>query len=79
MVSILALGALLLLAIVGIALAAKPKAGYTYSTPSVIAPSVFFQAVSGKKLTEFSAGLALKCKSTTCGGFGGIKSFSRKR
>jgi hypothetical protein len=77
LVSILASGALLLLAVVGIALAAKPKAGYTYSTPSIGSPSVFFKATSRTKLTDFSAGLALKCKSKTCGGFGGIKSFTR--
>jgi hypothetical protein len=29
------------------------------------------------KLTDFSAGLALKCKLKTCGGFGGIKSLTR--
>lgn len=78
LVSILATGALLLLAaVVGTALAAKPKTGYTYSTPSIGAPSVFFKAVGRTKLTEFSAGLALKCKSKTCGGFGGIRSFTR--
>ncbi len=69
---------LALFAVVGIALAAKPKAGYTYRTPGAASPSVSFNAVSRKKLTDFSAGLALKCKSTTCGGYGGIKSFSRK-
>jgi hypothetical protein len=77
LVSILASGALLLLAVVGIALAAKPKAGYTYSTPSTGSASVSFKAVSRTKLTDFSAGLALKCKSKTCGGFGGVKSFTR--
>jgi len=77
LVSILASGALLLLATVGIAIAAKPKAGYTYSTPSTGSPSVFFKAASGTKLTDLSAGLALKCKLKTCGGFGGIKSFTR--
>lgn len=77
LVSILASCALLLLACVGIALAAKPKVGYTYSTPSIGSPSVFFKATGRTKLTEFSAGLALKCKSKTCGGFGGIKSFTR--
>lgn len=77
MASILALGALLLPAAVGIALAAKPTAGDTYSTPSASTPSVYFKASSAKKLTDFSAGLALKCKSKTCGGFGGIKSFTR--
>ena len=77
LISILASGAVLLLVAVGIALAAKPKAGYTYSTPSTTSPSVFFKAVSRMKLTEFSAGLALKCKVKTCGGFGGIKSFTR--
>jgi hypothetical protein len=68
---------LLLPAAVGVALAAKPKAGYVYRTPSTRSPSVFFKAVSGSKLTEFSAGLALKCKLKTCGGFGVIRSFSR--
>jgi hypothetical protein len=77
LVSILASGALLLLAAVGVALAAKPKANYTYSTASSGSPSVFFKAASRTKLTDFSAGLALKCKSTTCGGFGGIKSLTR--
>jgi hypothetical protein len=77
LVSVLASSVLLLLAVVGIALAAKPKAGYAYSTPSTGSPSVFFRAVSGTKLTDFSAGLALKCKSKTCGGFGGIRSFTR--
>jgi len=77
LVSIVASSALLLLAVVGIALAAKPNAGYTYSTPSTGSPSVFFKSVSGTKLTDFSAGLALKCKLKTCGGFGGIKSFTR--
>lgn len=76
-ISILVSGALLLLAVVGIALAAKPKAGYTYSTPSTGSASVFFKAVSRTKLTDFSAGLAIKCKSKTCGGFGGVKSFTR--
>ncbi len=74
--SILASVALLMLAVVGIALAAKPKSGYTYSTPSTGSPSVYFNAVGAKKLTDFSAGLALKCKSKTCGGFGGIKSLT---
>jgi hypothetical protein len=77
LVLILASGAVLLLAGVGIALAAKPKAGYTYSTASIGGPSVFFKATSRTKLTGFSAGLALKCKSKTCGGFGGVKSFTR--
>jgi hypothetical protein len=77
LVSILALSGLLLLAIVEIALAAKPNAGYTYSTPSTGSPSVFFNAASRTKLTDFSAGLALKCKVKTCGGFGGIKSLTR--
>jgi hypothetical protein len=75
--SILAWSALLLLAAVGIADAAKPTAAYTYSTASGSSPSVYFKAVSSKKLTDFSAGLALKCKAKTCGGYGGIKSFSR--
>jgi hypothetical protein len=66
---------LLLVAVVGIALAAKPKPGYTYSTPSTVSPSVYFKALSKRRLTDFSAGLALKCKSS-CGGFGGIRSFT---
>ena len=74
--SILGSVALLMLAVVGIALAAKPKAGYTYSTPGPTSPSVYFNSVSAKKLTDFSAGLALKCRSTTCGGFGGIRSLT---
>jgi hypothetical protein len=73
---ILASVALLMFAVVGIALAAKPKAGYTYSTPGPTSPSVYFDAVSAKKLTDFSAGLALKCKAKTCGGFGGVKSLT---
>lgn len=79
LVSILALGALVLLATVGIALAAKPKAkpGYTYSTPSAVSPSVFFKAGTRTRLIEFSAGLALKCKTKTCGGFGGVRSLTR--
>jgi hypothetical protein len=77
LVSTLASGALLLLAAVGIALAAKPTAGHTYSTPGAASPSVYFKAVSAKKLTDFSAGLALECKSKTCGGFGGIRSLAR--
>jgi hypothetical protein len=77
LILIVASAASLLLAVVGMAIAAKPKAGDTYSTPGASSPSVFFKAVSGTKLTDFSAGLALKCKTTTCGGFGGIKPFSR--
>jgi hypothetical protein len=75
--AILAAGALLLLAVVGMALAARPKTGYTYSTSSTTGPSVYFKAASAKKLTDFSAGLALKCKLKTCGGYGGIKSLTR--
>ena len=79
LVSILALGALALLATVGIALAAKPKPkpGYTYSTPITGSPPVSFKAGSRTKLTDFSAGLALKCTLKTCGGFGGVRSFTR--
>ncbi len=74
---ILAVGALLAV-VVGTALAAKPKAGSVYSsTPSAKSPSVYFKAASAEKLTSFSAGLALKCKEKVCGGFGGIRSFSR--
>lgn len=76
LVSILA-SAAVLLAGATIALAAKPKTGDIYSTPSASTPSVYFKAASPGKLTEFSAGLALKCKSKVCGGFGGIKSFTR--
>lgn len=75
--SILASSFVLVLAVVGIALAAQPKAGYTYSTPSTTSPSVYFKAASAKKLTEFSAGLALKCKAKTCGGFGGVRSLAK--
>ncbi len=77
LVSILASVALLLFAVVGIALAAKPRAGDTYTTPSTRSPLVYFKAVSRSKLTDFSAGLALKCKVKTCGGYGGIRSFTR--
>jgi len=66
-----------LLVAVGIAFAARPTPRYTYSTPSTGNPSVYFKSVSKRKLTDFSAGLALKCKSTTCGGFGGVRSFTR--
>jgi hypothetical protein len=75
--SILASSLALMLAVVGIALAATPKAGYTYITPSTASPSVYFKAASAKKLTGFSAGLALKCKAKTCGGFGGVKSLAK--
>jgi hypothetical protein len=75
LVAILAAGTLLL-AGVGVALAAKPIAGYTYYTPST-SVSVYFKAVNATKLTDFSAGLALHCKSN-CGGFGGVRSFTSK-
>jgi hypothetical protein len=74
LVSILAVGALLVAA--AVALAAKPKKGYTYSSGAQ-PPSVFFKAKSGKKLTDFSAGFALKC-TAPCGGFGGVKSLTKK-
>jgi hypothetical protein len=74
LVSSVAVGALLL-ALAGIAIAAKPKAGYTYSNGSS-SPSVFFKAGSAKKLVEFSAGLAIKCNSNSCGGFGGVEGFT---
>jgi hypothetical protein len=77
LVSILASGALLLLAVAGLALAAKPKAGYAYYTSATGGPSVYFKAVSARKLTDFSAGLALRCTLKTCGGFGGVRSFTR--
>ena len=77
LISVLAAGALMLLALIGVASAAKPKAGDTYTTPGAKSPSVYFKAVSSGKLTMFSAGLALKCKAKVCGGFGGIKSFTR--
>ncbi|HUN77653.1 MAG TPA: hypothetical protein VMU32_01910 [Solirubrobacteraceae bacterium] len=75
-VSILA-SAALLLAAATIALAAKPRAGDIYSTPSTASPSVYFKAASPTKLADFTASLALACKSKTCGGFGGVKSFTR--
>jgi hypothetical protein len=75
-VATLGSGALLVLAIVGIAVAATPKAGYVYFTGQG-SPAVSFRAVSGTKLTGFSAGLAVRCKTRSCGGFGGIKSFTR--
>lgn len=74
-VSILA-SAALLLAGAAVALAAKPKAGDIYSTPSASTPSVYFKAASPTKLTDFSAGLSLKCKSKVCGGFGGVRSLT---
>lgn len=74
LVSVLAL-ITALLAVVGVAYAAKPVAGYTYSTPTAKSPSVYFKAVSATRLTDFSAGLALHCKSA-CGGFGGIRPFT---
>jgi hypothetical protein len=70
--------AFLLLA-VGVALAVKPKGSYFFAAPSSPHhPNVSFTTIqSGKKLVSFQAALALKCKLTVCGGFGGIKSFSR--
>ena len=77
-VSIPASGAVLLLAVVGMALAAKPKAHYTYST-GTRSPSVYFQAASPSKLTNFTAGLALKCAPVKdCGGFGGVRGLSSR-
>lgn len=75
LVSILALGAALL-GVAGIARAARPVAGYTYHTASTASPSVYFKAASATRLTEFSAGLALHCKSS-CGGFGGVRSLTK--
>jgi len=67
-----------LTAIGGIALAAKPKPHYTFETPSLSSPTVYFRTgASRRKLLMFSAGLAIKCNSSTCGGFGGISSFTR--
>lgn len=67
-----------LIALAGIALAAKPKPNYTFTTPSVSTPSLYFKtSANGKKLLMFSAGLAIKCNSNTCGGFGGISGFTR--
>jgi len=55
-------GLVTLLAAVGIALAAKPTAGDTYSAEaSSTEPFVNFKAVSAKKLTDLTAGPALKC------------------
>lgn len=70
-------GAIVLIAVVGIALAAKPKKGYDYATASAGGVNVDFTAVSGKKLTSFSAGLAVHCNAP-CGGFGGISFFPPK-
>jgi hypothetical protein len=69
----------LLLVAVGMALAAKPKGSYTFTaTSSAHHPSVSFVTTSnGRKLQRFNAGLALQCKTTACGGFGGIRSFTR--
>lgn len=73
-------GAVALIALVGVALAAKPKGGYAFTTPSSLhyrgASVSFMTSKSGKKLLKFSADLALKCKAP-CGGIGGIKSFTR--
>jgi hypothetical protein len=70
--------ALLLLAVGG-AMAVKPKGSYFFVAPSSPHhPNVSFTTIqSGKKLISFQAALALKCKVAVCGGFGGIKSFSR--
>jgi hypothetical protein len=70
-------GSVVLIAVVGIALAAKPKRGYDYATASIGGVNVDFTAVSGKKLTNFSAGLATHCNAP-CGGFGGISFFPPK-
>jgi hypothetical protein len=77
LVSILSAGVLLL--VVGLAEAAKPKGSYRFSAPSSADhPSVYFVTSSnGKKLLQFSAGMALKCKVSACGGFGGVRSFTR--
>jgi hypothetical protein len=77
LVCILTAGVLLLA--VGLAQAAKPKGGYRFSAlSSAHHPSVFFvTSTNGKKLLQFSAGMALKCKVAVCGGFGGVKSFTR--
>jgi hypothetical protein len=70
-------GLVALIAVVGIALAAKPKTGYTYTTGATRGVSVLFHAVSGKKLTAFSASLATHCN-PPCGGFGGVSFFPPK-
>ena len=69
--------AVVVLAVAGIALAARPQAGYRFATSSTSTAGVFFTAASGKRLTGFSANLALKCALKVCGGFGGIKTFGR--
>jgi hypothetical protein len=71
----IAAGAMLLAA--SVALAAKPKTGSTYSSPSTRSPSVFFKAASAKKLLKFSASEAIKC-GPKVGGFGGIESQTAK-
>lgn len=64
---------------VGVALAVKPKGSYTFVAPSGPKhPNVSFTTTqSGKKLVAFQAGPVLICKTSTCGGFGGLKAFTR--
>jgi hypothetical protein len=57
-------------------LAARPIAEDMYATPASTSPKVSFEAVSATQLGDFSAGLAVKCQSTTCGGFAGIRSLT---
>ncbi len=71
-------GLVALMMLAGVALAAKPKTGWTYSTPGPKSPSVFFRAKSHTKLILFNAGLAIKCKVAVCGGFGGVDSLTAK-
>ena len=77
LVSILAVGALLVAA--AVALAVKPKGSYMFTAPLVAHhPNVSFTTTqNGKKLVAFQAEEILICKTSTCGGFGGLKGFTR--
>lgn len=68
--------AIAVIAAAGLALAAKPKAGWTYTTSSQAKVSVSFKAASAKRLSNFSATEATKCPPNS-GGFGGVKTFTR--
>lgn len=66
-----------LIATAGVALAAKPMPSYTFSTTGAATPSIYFKTSNtGKKLRMFEAGLAIKCNSSLCGGFGGVSGFN---
>lgn len=62
-----------LVATAGVALAAKPKPSSIFTTTGTASPSVYFKTSNtGKKLRMFQAGLAIRCNSSLCGGFGGV-------